>query len=497
MSHASKRPFSLDDDEVAGVRAAFDAAGFDETGVAALCGASSIATLKDVPGELALARTAGGRPLDVLTRLFVIGAPHSAAQARAALAPLPLDRWVAGGLLRVVRDEVVGAVKMTPYDGLLLAFDRGTEDGEAADHVMGPSDSARRLANLTPRRPCEDSLDLGTGCGLLALLLARHSQRVVATDVNPRAVAFTELNARLSGVSNLTALCGDLFAPVAGRRFDLVVSNPPFVISPEDRLVYLTGGMKADAFCQRVAAEAPSVLADDGWCQMLCNWVELEGDEWSDRLRSWFEGSGCDTWVLRSSTTDPASYARAWIAVGSGAAEAADPARLAAWLRYYEEERIGAIGGGVVTMRKRAGKNWFRAFDAPQRAVGPAWEAVVERMPALGFLDAAADDAALMASVLAVSPDVRLVQECRPTKEGWAQETARVRVVRGLAYEEEVDTYFGELIVACDGRRTLAEAMEHTAARLGQAVEDAPAETAAIVRQLVEEGFLGPCEPVG
>src|SRR5690349_20352582 len=90
-----------------------------------------------------------------------------------------------------------------------------------------------------------------------------------------------------------------------------------------------------------------------------------------------------------------------------------DPARLEAWLAYYREAGIQAIGAGVVTMRKRApgsgsGPAWFRAFDGPPRMLGPCGDAVLERMEALEFLQHVSDDADLMASVFRVSPKVQL-----------------------------------------------------------------------------------------
>lgn len=197
---------------------------------------------------------------------------------------------------------------------------------------MGPSDSASLLAGLVIRRGFESVLDVGAGCGYLAFLAAKNNKRVVATDLNPRAAAFVELNARLNGIRNVEVRTGDLFAPVAGERFDLVISNPPFVISPEERLVYLNGGMKADAFCQRMAAEAPAFLSEGGFFQMLCNWVENADIGWQERLHGWFRDGGCDTWVLRSSSTDPVTYAQTWMKAGHYQATEDHDTRLEAWL---------------------------------------------------------------------------------------------------------------------------------------------------------------------
>ncbi|HYK91258.1 MAG TPA: class I SAM-dependent methyltransferase [Acidobacteriota bacterium] len=487
-------PFSLRDDDISKVREAFTAAGFNEKAILDALGITSISSLKLLSKESVLPRIVGDAPLTVLLRLFVAGLPCEAKAARRVLGPLDLDRWIKGGLLHARQDRFMGAVAMIAMDDLLLAFDRiwvGQED-EPSDHVMGPSDSANFLSRLAIPRPCGHSLDLGTGSGLLALIEASQSRHVVATDVTPRAVAFARFNARLNGRTNIEVLQGDLFEPVAGRTFDRIISNPPFVISPETRLVYLTGRGRGDALCRKIASGAPALLSEGGTLQMLCSWSEPVEGEWSDDLCKWFEGSGCDVWVLRQSTRDAESYARGWMKVGTVGAAAYDPARLDTWLRYFEREGIRSVGQGFVMMRRRSGANWFRAFDGPPNLLASAGEAVINRIRALDFLAAVGSEEALMDAVFAVAPSVSLTQECSPSPEGWTQVSATLRVTEGLGYVEEVDAYIAELVAACDGRRSLREVITFVIARLGWTSSDIPTDTPALVRQLVDEGFLVP-----
>ena len=79
-------------------------------------------------------------------------------------------------------------------------------------------------------------LDMGTGSGICALVAARHAGRVVAVDVSPAAARCTRLNAVLNQLEErIDIRLGDLFEPVAGERFDLVLFNPPFLIGvPKD-----------------------------------------------------------------------------------------------------------------------------------------------------------------------------------------------------------------------------------------------------------------------
>jgi release factor glutamine methyltransferase len=99
--------------------------------------------------------------------------------------------------------------------------------------------SGEFLASLLDSRligPDSEVLDMGTGSGVCAVFAARHARRVVAVDINPAAVRCTGINALLNRLEHrIDVRLGDLFAPVSGERFDLILFNPPFVLgTPRD-----------------------------------------------------------------------------------------------------------------------------------------------------------------------------------------------------------------------------------------------------------------------
>jgi release factor glutamine methyltransferase len=113
-------------------------------------------------------------------------------------------------------------------------------------------------------------LDLCAGSGVLAVCAAMAGARqVVAVDVSRRAVLACRLNARLNGV-RLQAIRGDLVAPLDGARFDLIVSNPPYLPSEDDRLPERgprrawEAGRDGRAVLDRICARAPAHLAGGG-----------------------------------------------------------------------------------------------------------------------------------------------------------------------------------------------------------------------------------------
>ena len=149
---------------------------------------------------------------------------------------------------------------------------------------------------------------------------------VTATDLSDRALRFAATTAGLNGM-DWELLAGDMLAPVAGRQFDLVVSNPPFVVGPgTTRYTYRDSGRSGDAICAELAGAAPRLLNEGGTLQFLANWLQVTGEDWQQRVAGWVAGTGCDAWIVQREVSDPVEYVNLWL---RDASETFDPARLA------------------------------------------------------------------------------------------------------------------------------------------------------------------------
>lgn len=134
-----------------------------------------------------------------------------------------------------------------------------------------PSDSYMLADQLLNERlgPGVSVLDLGTGSGHLAVVAALAGADATAIDVSRRALFSARLNAALNRV-RITALRGDLFEPVPGRRFDVIVSNPPYLPHPDERLPErglrraIDAGPRGRAFLDRICAEVGEHLKPGG-----------------------------------------------------------------------------------------------------------------------------------------------------------------------------------------------------------------------------------------
>jgi len=486
----------LEPHEFAALREALSRAGYDDEGLLATLGPIEVPNRPG--GELPhlLYMTRRGRPLDTLIRLFLFGAAVEEEAARAALGPEPLESAVRTGLLERAGLMIRARVKLMPFRGLVLAVDQPAREEVAARHdlVMGLTYSTIALANFTIRRATRRTLDLGTGCGVQAFLAARHSEEVLGTDSNRRALEFAAFNAVLNGCPQVMLREGDMFGPVRGQRFGLIVCNPPFAISPSRRFVYRDSGLEADGLVWRLVREAPGFLEEGGYCQIVCDWVHLAGRDPQERLAEWFGGRGCDTWVLKTATSEAGEYAHMWIRDTEPVAGAEEAARLyEEWTAYFARQGIEAVSTGMIALRRRSGaRNWARFDDLPEGTAGEFGEAVLLGFRLRDFLEAARADEALLEGTFRLSPDLRLRQQSQWSEGGWRVEAAEIGLERGLKFRGNVDRNALAMLTLCDGRRRLRDVLEEAAASLGATVERVAPPCVALLRRLIERGYVLP-----
>ena len=237
-----------------------------------------------------------------------------------------------------------------------LVSDHGTltqSEPVSDDFVLGLGGAGRTLAEITPRHRVHSALDLGTGCGIQAILLARHADRVVATDFSIRALHLAALTAQLNGVEeSIEFRLGSLFDPVP-ESFDLIVSNPPFVITPQGRdgqLEYRDGGMEGDGIMRTLLAQTPGHLRPDGHAVFLGNWEY--GPDTVDPT-GWVGDAQTSIMVIERERLDPVAYAETWIRDG-GVARATQrwAADTEAWLTDFASRSVDRIGFGWVRMHR-------------------------------------------------------------------------------------------------------------------------------------------------
>jgi methylase of polypeptide subunit release factors len=468
-------------------------AGYTSDRIDALIGADLTALgQRGIP--VVLHRTNGGTLLETLVRLFTAGAPVP----RNALPPATQEHFTRAGLLTLDADEARATVQLACYGALILATDWGPTTPNVAtpkDHVLGFSPSTLTLARMTVRTQSRNTLDLGTGAGLQALLAAAHSDHVVATDLNPRAVAMARFNASLNGITTIDCREGDIFAPIHHAEvFDTIVSNPPFVVGPAEGHLFMSAGRDSDAVCRQLAREAPRHLAPGGWCQFLANWAVQPNQDWRERLQDWFTATGCDAWVIRRGREPADEYAALWIETDRD-----DPAEYAArfdaWMRWYQERDIEAVDYGLVTMRRRDGDpqatGRIRCDDVHgdwRSATGADIAAAFARHD---WLDSTTDQA-LLSACLTVSDAARLRHELVAVRGEWVRVGGELRVEPGVEDPGGIDPQGEALVARCDGTTPVGALLDDLAAAVNSPAHEVRLQALAVIRRLVDRGVLLP-----
>ncbi|MDQ0078306.1 methylase of polypeptide subunit release factors [Arthrobacter oryzae] len=515
-------------------------AGYTVDGVAGLLGESANAALgRDqlIPALIVTEAAEKGdqhaAALAAVVRLWLLAVPQRADVLDAALPGIRTEGLLALGLVEPAgTDTDTGAVRakadLRPYSwsgdatadtdssggaDLWVASDLAAHQQPGVlrhDHVLGIGQASTTLVRTTIRRPVGRALDLGTGCGIQSFHLLHHAEHVTATDISARALAFTRFNMLLnaealhidpaSPESRVSLRLGSLLEPVAGETFDLVVSNPPFVITPRslgeaaaDQFTYRDGGLPGDDIVASLVRALPSVLAPDGTAQLLGNWEVAAGTPWSERPQSW-AGPDVDAWFIQRELVGPEQYAETWL---QDASEARDRQHYqdayAAYLDDFASRNVEGIGFGMIYLRRPADGarpviSRFEEITYPiEQPVGPHLGAAVERADWL-----AAND--LAAAHLLVAEDVTEERHQRPGAEHPG--VILLRQGAGLRRTNLLSTELAGFVSACDGDLSVGQIIGALEALLGGedgfdggAFRDG---LLADVRNLVRDGFLLP-----
>jgi SAM-dependent methyltransferase len=503
MSHlTNEAPLAADQsDLVHRVREVLERTGFDERHIYERFGVEELGqlTLGPMDRPRLLWRTRENDRLSTLLRVFLVEAPVDLGDFRRAVAPMDPADWASLGLVTLDGTTVRGEVALRASGKLLIAHDCSMPaTGKRPDYVLGVTGATLTLSGVTVRPLSRRTLDLGTGSGFQAFMAATHSEQVVGTDRNPRAVAIARFNALLNGVSNVEFVAGDLFEPVCDLQFDLIVSNPPFVISPENRLQYRDSGYGGDGICERIVRAGPERLTEGGYMQVLCNWARDPGEGWRERLLGWIDGSGCDAQIIHNGTNTIDVYANHWLRQTEISTEDRLAEAFQRWITYYEQLGIEAVDTGLITLRRRsASTNWVR-FETDRRRNHPNGVGILAAFAAQDLLDRIGENPQdLLELKLGCRPELRVLQRLEPSDSGWVVENAQCLLGKDLEFEGRLDQVAFHLLTLCRGRQPLSAVLAQVAARVGKNLDEILPASLDLVRSLVKQGFLWTVDEAG
>ena len=283
---------------------------------------------------------------------------------------------------------------------------------------------------------------------------------------------------------------GVFFEPVAGERFDLIATNPPFVISPAtgERLVYRDSGLPGDQVVEHIVRAAPDHLTDRRLVPGAGQLGDRAGPAWDERLGGWLDGR-CDALVVQREVVDPAEYVELWLK-DAGHHGAADYARrYDTWLSWLDRpgrrgDRLRLDHPAPGRRRPRRHASWTGRTPSSSRSR----RAVREPVAAAAASPADAD---LRRAARLGRRAPTCVQETVGQPGAEDPETIVLRQQRGLRRARPVDTVEAALVGACDGDLTSARSSSALApAARPRPTPSCARRTCPSVPELVAEGFL-------
>lgn len=527
-------PRSEDLAAVARLRSALTAASFTAAGLREYLGEPAVQALsrdQATPALLALEahRRAGTEaPVGRLISLFVLARPVVEADLGAALEGASVQDLVDLGL--VERNQ--GGTVRSLVDLDLHSADNGLELWVTADltsfqrpgplrhdYVLGIGGASLTLAQITERRPVDRALDIGTGCGVQVFHLLSHAEHVVATDLSERALAFTRFNLVLNAPTlgldpedlgqRVDLRHGSLLDPVKGEQFDLVVTNPPFVITPRtageadsDRYTYRDGGRPGDRLVAELIGSLHTVMAPGATVHLLANWEITASDparDWDRNVRSWVP-EDLDAWVIQREIQSPQEYAETWLRDASEHLDReAYEASYSDYLRDFDSRAVQGVGFGYVRLERpddarpdgeRERRRRFESLTHPvQQPVAEVLAATNQRQDLLDRLGDRWTDLHLV-----VPEHVTEERHLRPGAED--PSVILLRQGAGLQRTDVLTSATAGLVGACDGELSVAQIVTALGALLEweQPAPESPEGQAVLeeTRHLLIDGFLVP-----
>ncbi len=427
-----------------------------------------------------------------LTRLFFLGLPVEEKELQSFFPQEFVNACFACGLINNASGAVTPQTLLIPVDQWYLASDVHPTNIQYGEHYVPTlSQPARHLFSFAITKPVHSTLDLCGGCGPHAMAASRFSETVMTTDSNYRAAKFVDFNAALNGFTNIEAVTGDLFSPVRGRAFDLILCNPPFVISPSTNSGFRDNEFELDFLLQKILKEAPDHLAPGGFFQTTCEWVQIQGEEWTERLERWLSSNGCDAWILEANCQLPESYARNRIRETSPSDDT-HMISLDKYVHYFEERDVEAIRGGLIFLRKREGSNW-RDFSSLREAVSkPIGDAVLQGFANRDLIHSTNSRDAIMNSRLVICGGVQQQEQSHWDGDNWTTDAIRLQNGAGIPCEVVIDEQVRSLLNEFTGGRTVNEVLQHFSAMHGMSLDNAEARGIELVRLLLDQGIITP-----
>jgi SAM-dependent methyltransferase len=376
--------------------------------------------------------------------------------------------------------------------GVLTACDRGiAPDGTRCplpEDIVYPAvfENTREFLERIPRTACDAMLEIGTGTGVAAIIGSQFAKQVWATDISSRAVRFAEFNRRLAGLDNVTVVDGDMYAPVEGLTFDLIVTHPPYVPARKPKFVFRDGGEDGEQIFRRVVEGAPRFLRPGGRLVSLLIGTDREGESFEQRIRKWLgpEQASFDVVLASERLNTPKQFIAYTMSRKKTPLEEID-----FWQELWQNNKTEYIFYGAVTIRRHEGgrppvtarAQEGRGYNSRHTSWLLDWWTRVRQPNAADML---------LGSRPALSPHTMLKSVSRVREGRFVPEHFALETKQPFETLCECQPWLAEIVSRCNGSQTWRELFEAGRAEGFIHPEAPPEEFAQLLGSLVGGGLL-------
>lgn len=472
--------------------------GFTAEGICGVAGIASIYELKALRSRTtSFTEIVDAQSLAV--QLFIDGEQVPWSTMESTLWPADLKTLQALGLIQKSRlnpELCAATVALYPSEGLYIASDRhwaieAVADGVPADIVYSAiTPETHRFIELMPSWECESYLELCSGTGIAALIAARDfAAHAWAVDITDRSTQFAEFNAALNGLSAFTALQGDLYAPVAGKTFDLITAHPPYVPSFETEMVYRDGGEDGEQITRAIIRGLAAHLNPGGQFYCDCTMTDRTNAPLEYRIREMLgpDEQEFDVLLAQTSIRNPLELYAPGIRSGRTSPEAFTK-RQEAFKRLQIEQFVGATFviqrrafPRTVVTRRRIVSGDTTASDFQWYLF---WAAASAQWPPDEMT------ARLLASRPLCSPRTELRSRAVCRDGTWSVVAASIATRAPFATEADCAPWFGGLLARCDGQATAADHLSYFRDLGMIPPSSSDAHFARLIGELADGGFI-------
>jgi len=290
----------------------------------------------------------GSGPLGTAIEFWLLQQSVGLNELRACLGGPVISALDRLGWLALSEDGIRSRVELYPAAGHYFFTDCYFKvAGEWPDQVYWLGGDSYQLAHAMPRSPRKRALDICTGSGIHAILARKHCQLSLGLDINPRALAFSQLNTALNGLHCSFEL-SDCYQAAGPEPFEQITLNPPFVPCPEniDEL-YRAGGGSGESVTEVVVRGLPEHLAPGGLFAMTTEAAITHDSSPLERMQRWLGSQGWGLAALCCNRFPVDSYVLPHALASIDYRPEDQVSEYERWLEGYERQGISAMVQGL------------------------------------------------------------------------------------------------------------------------------------------------------